>query len=276
MRSPSNELPAWQAAVLGGLQGPAELLPISSSAHTTALSLLIGWRYSELDADLRESFEVALHAGTALALVIAEPREILARLEPRGLGVTAAACLPAAIAGYALERRIGSRLGTPGTIAAGLLAGSAAMIAADGAEGRRDRRDAGLRDGLWLGLAQSAALFHGISRSGATTSAARLLGFGSRDAKVLSDQVGLPLLAGAALLKAIRLLQQGLERERLPAFTAGVAGSFASTLLCIAVTRDRRYAERLTPYAIYRIAVALGLIRLRAGSTALRRGRART
>lgn len=275
MRSPSNELPAWQAAVLGGLQGPAELLPISSSAHTSAFAWLMGWRYAELDPELRKSFEVALHAGTALALVISERREIVQRLEGQALLMTAAACTPPAIAGYALEGRSESRLGTPAAIAAGLLAGSVAMIVADRVHGRREWRDAGLRDGLCLGLAQSVALLPGISRSGATASAARLLGFGQRDAKWLNDQVGLPVLAGAALLKSIRLVQHGLEPELVPAFAAGVAGSFASTLLCIALMRDRRSAGRLSPFAIYRIAVAAALIRLRGGSTALLRGRAR-
>jgi undecaprenyl-diphosphatase len=275
MRSPSSELPAWQAAALGGLQGPAELLPISSSAHTTAFAWLMRWRYSELDAELRKSFEVALHAGTALALLVSERSEILPALDRRTLPVTAAACVPPAIAGYALEGKIESRLGTPATIAAGLLAGSVAMVLADGVPGRREWRDAGLRDGLWLGAAQSAALLPGISRSGATTSAARLLGFASRDAKSLSDQVGLPVLAGAALLKTIRLVQGGLERERVPAFAAGVASSFASTLLCIALMHRRRSAPRLTPYAVYRLAVAVALIRLGGGSTARRRGRAR-
>ena len=275
MRSPSNELPAWQAAALGGLQGPAELLPISSSAHTTAFAWSMGWRYAELDAELRKAFEVALHAGTALALMLSERREILRRLDRRTLPVSAAASIPPAIVGYALEGKIEARLGTPATIAAGLLTGSVAMILADRVQGRRQLGDAGLRDGLWLGVAQSVALVPGISRSGATMSAARLLGFRSAEAKWLSDQVGLPVLAGAALLKATRLVQRGLERERVPAFAAGVAGSFGSTLACVALMHGGRSAPRLTPYAVYRIAVAVALIRLGGGSTARRRGRAR-
>src|ERR1700750_1125633 len=58
------------AVALGVLHGPAELLPVSSSAHTTLVPWLLGWPYPDTDADLRRAFEVALHAGTAAALLI--------------------------------------------------------------------------------------------------------------------------------------------------------------------------------------------------------------
>lgn len=58
------------AVALGLAHGPTELLPISSSAHTTLIPWLAGWPYVELDPELRKSFEVALHAGTAAALLI--------------------------------------------------------------------------------------------------------------------------------------------------------------------------------------------------------------
>src|SRR4051812_18654443 len=57
------------AAALGLLHGPAELLPISSSGHVTLVPWLLRWPYSDLDPELRKSYEVALHAGTALGLL---------------------------------------------------------------------------------------------------------------------------------------------------------------------------------------------------------------
>lgn len=275
MRSPSNELPVRQALALGVLQGPAELLPISSSAHTFTLPWLMGWRYRELPPELRKSFEVAVHAGSTAALVVSLRGRIFEGLDRQGVLVIGLACAPPALAGYVLERQIESHLSTPATIAAGLLAGSVAMALADRGLGRRRWHDAGVRDGLWLGLAQSVALFPGISRAGATTSAARLLGFGSDDAKWLSEQVGLPVLVGAALLKAARLAQRGLEREWAPAFAAGVAGSFASTLACAALPQRRQSSARLLPYALYRVVLASWILsRLRRGPTARHRGRA--
>ena len=68
-----RELPLRHAVILGLLHGPTELLPISSSAHTTLLPWLAGWPYDELDPRLRKSFEVALHAGTAAALLVRPP-----------------------------------------------------------------------------------------------------------------------------------------------------------------------------------------------------------
>jgi undecaprenyl-diphosphatase len=264
MRSPNSELTVGQALALGLLQGPAELLPISSSAHTTALAWLRGWRYSELDPELRKSFEVALHLGTALALIAVCDEAF----EAASTSVIAVACAPPAIAGYALERAIERRLGTPPTIVVALFAGSSVMALADRGPQRRHARDAGVRDGLWLGLAQSIALIPGISRSGATLSAARFLGFERRDAGRLSTQVGLPVLAGAGLLKAIRLWRRGIEPQWLQTFGVGCAAAFASTLACV---RPSRPSGRLLPYVIYRAALASWmLIHLRRGSTAHR------
>src|SRR6478609_7684271 len=92
------------ALALGLLQGPAELLPVSSSAHTILLPLLARWPYGELPATLRKSFEVALHGGTALALALAMRAELsgaLGDLDARHAAVVALACVPPAVAGVA-------------------------------------------------------------------------------------------------------------------------------------------------------------------------------
>ncbi len=70
MGSPPARLSLRHALALGLAHGPTELLPISSSAHTIVIPLLAGWPYAELDPELRKSFEVALHAGTAAALLV--------------------------------------------------------------------------------------------------------------------------------------------------------------------------------------------------------------
>src|SRR6185436_17253190 len=122
------------AVALGLLHGPAELLPVSSSGHMTLIPWLAGWRYPGLDAELRKAFEVALHAGTAAALLIAlrtEVGEATRGFDRRRAVLVAGSFLPPAVVGYVLERPIERRLGTPGTIAVGLLLGSAAMALAD-------------------------------------------------------------------------------------------------------------------------------------------------
>src|SRR5207247_1212132 len=65
-----------EAVALGLLHGPAELLPVSSSGHVTLVPWLAGWDYPDLDAELRKAFEVALHAGTAAALLLALRAEV--------------------------------------------------------------------------------------------------------------------------------------------------------------------------------------------------------
>src|SRR3954452_20306437 len=178
--------PLGEAVALGVLQGRAELLPVSSSGHMTLVPWLAGWRYPALEPELRKAFEVALHAGTAAALLIALRDEVgdAARgFDSRRAVLVGGSFLPPAVVGYALERPIERRLGTPGTIAVGLLLGSAAMALADarGPHGRT-REQAGWRDALALGAAQAAALVPGVSRNGATLAAARARGFDREDA----------------------------------------------------------------------------------------------
>ena len=122
MRPAEDALPLRHAVALGLLQGPTELLPVSSSAHTALLPWLAGWRYAELDARARKSFEVALHAGAGIALALemrGELRRDAKALDRRRLAALALAVAPAALAGATLRRAIERRLGGPRSIAAG-------------------------------------------------------------------------------------------------------------------------------------------------------------
>jgi undecaprenyl-diphosphatase len=281
MRSANSapRLAAGQALALGLLHGPAELLPISSSGHVALVPWLLSWEYVELEHELRKSFEVALHTGTAAALLITlrdEVGEALHDLNTRRIALIALSFVPPAIAGYTLERPIERRLGTPATIAAGLLAGSVVMAAADRSPQERGHEQAGAADALWLGVAQACALIPGVSRNGATLAAARLRRFTREDANRLSRHVALPVIAGATVLKGVRLRRRGLPPGTWAPFGLGAAGAFASTLGSTWLIRQVERDRSLLPYAIYR--AALGVIvaaRLRRGSTARRSRSAR-
>jgi undecaprenyl-diphosphatase len=256
-----------RAAALGAVQGPAELLPVSSSAHLSLLPWLAGWRWDEIDPEARKSFEVALHAGAAGALLIGQRRVIASELrdfDARRAAVVALSFVPPAIAGYTLERQIEQRLGTPRATAAGLIAGAVAMVVADSRPQERGPGDAGALDGLALGMAQAAALAPGVSRNGATLAAARWRRFSREHANLLSRTVALPVIVGATILKAVRLRRRGLEPGLRRAMGTGIAASFLSTLasqkLIAQVERDRA----LWPYAAYRVALA-GLVLARLG-----------
>ena len=255
-------IPVARAAALGAVQGPTELLPVSSSAHLNLIPWARGWDWDRLDPQVRKSFEVALHAGAAAALLLGQRRAIaqeLASFDGRRAAVLALSFLPPAIIGVAFERQIQSRLGGPGATAAGLVAGGAAMAVADRRPQERGRGDAGPADGLALGLAQAAALAPGVSRNGATLAAARWRGFSREQANMLSRTVALPVIVGAALVKGFRLRRRGLRPSDRRAFAAGTAASFASTLASQALIRVVERDRALWPYAAYRIVLA-GLV----------------
>jgi undecaprenyl-diphosphatase len=258
------ELTVGQALTLGALHGPAELLPISSSGHVALIPWLLGWDYDRLDPELRKSFEVALHAGTAAALLITLRPEVQDAVEGmtfRAAWLIALSFAPPAVIGYRLERVIEQRLGTPPTIAAGLVCGSLAMAWADRAPQERGSEEAGATDALWLGVAQACALMPGVSRNGATLAAARLRRFTREDANRLSRHAALPVIAGATLLKGVRLARRGLpDGTRVP-FALGAAASFGSTLGSTWLIRQVERDRSLLPYAVYRIALAATVLR---------------
>ena len=186
----------------------------------------------------------------------AEVSEAVHRLSVRSLWLLGLSFAPPAVVGYRLERPIEAHLGTPPTIAAGLLAGSAMMAWADRSPQPRRAEDARSADLLWLGVAQACALVPGVSRNGATLAAARRRGFTRADANRLSRHVALPVIAGATLLKGARLARRGLPPGTAVPFAAGAAASFASTLGSTWVIHQVERDRSLLPYAAYRIALA--------------------
>jgi undecaprenyl-diphosphatase len=250
------------------VQGPTEVLPVSSSAHIALLPRLAGWPHVEQDAELRNLLEVALHAGTAAALAFAlrgELGQALREAEGRALASAALALAPPALVGYLMEQRLERRPSGPGALAAGLAVGAAAMAWADTRPEARSLADFGPRDGLALGLAQALALLPGVSRNGATLTAARARGFAREDAQALSWRVGLPVIAGAAGLKASRLGQRGSSPGAAPTLAVGTGAAFLSTLACAPLIRPGRRARALWPFALYRAGLALVGLRERRG-----------
>jgi undecaprenyl-diphosphatase len=256
----ATKLPLYHALLLGLVQGPTEVLPVSSSAHIALLPRLAGWPAAQQDAELRNSLEVALHAGTVAALVLALRGErgwALRKLDSRALASAAGALGPPALVGYLMEQRLERRPSGPRALAAGLAVGAAAMAWADTRPETRGLADFGPRDGLALGLAQALALFPGVSRNGATLTAARARGFAREDAQALSWRVGLPVIAGAAGLKASRLVQRGAPPGAAPTLAVGAGAAFLSALACAPLIRPGRRGRALWPFALYRAGLAL-------------------
>jgi undecaprenyl-diphosphatase len=260
MSPATDALTVPRAFALGALHGPAELMPISSSAHVTVVPYLLGWDdYIAADPELRKAFEVALHAGTAVALLIGLREEVAAELgdlSPAHLLRVVVASAPAALVGFTLEGPIERRLGTPSTIPVGMILGALAMGWADRGPRERGEDEFGMADALWIGIAQACALMPGVSRNGATLTAARRRRFRRVDPNRLSRHSALPVIGGATGLKAVRLLRSGLPAGTAAPFAVGAGASFVSTLLStrvlLAVERD----ASLAPYAVYRLLIA--------------------
>lgn len=241
-------------------------MPVSSSGHLVLLPQLLGWPYAELDPELRKSFEVAVHAGTAAALLLAlrgEVAEVLRGMSLRRAAHIAVTFAPAAAAGLLWERPIERRLGNARSVAAAQVAAGTALWAADRAPAHRRAERATTLDHLCVGLGQATALVPGVSRNGATLTAARLRRFRRPDASRISRRAALPVIVGATALKGVRLARRGLPPGVAGPFAAGAAAAFVSTLasapLVATVDRVRSYA----PFAAYRI--ALGAAALAAG-----------
>ena len=226
-----------QVAALGLIQGVAELLPVSSSAHVAAVPRLLDWEIAEWDAARRKELEVALHAGAALALAPS-----LWRLRP-DVRVLALSLAPPVIVGGLFERAIEERFDG---LVAGLLLGAAALALADQVPEKESPRD----PGLLLGLAQAAALIPGVSRSGATLAAARALGYSRAEASRLSFGVAGPVLVGATALKAWR----GRRSADHKLLATGVLASFVGTRAALKGFGLER--GPLWPFALERVVLA--------------------
>ena len=250
-----RRLPLRHAIALGALQGPAELLPVSSSGHLVLVPALLGWPYARLPADVRKTFEVAVHAGSAAALALVWRRDLAAGLrDPLG---TALLTAPAAAAGLGFEEVVEERLSSPAIAAGALIGGGAVMALSQRRLGEAPPSRARLAA---VGLAQACALVPGVSRNGATLTAAALTGLDRSAAAAVSRRAALPVVAGAAGLKGLRLARGGLPRRLRAPFAAGAAAAFASTLLSAPLGRLPGRHSWL-PWAAWRGALGAAALR---------------
>ena len=253
----------WHSGVLGLVQGVAEFLPISSSAHLALFPWVLHWEDPGL------SFDAALHLGTLFAALWYYRRRWLAAFadaarDPRSAGGRllfglALGTVPGGIAGLLFEHRVERWGRFPPVPAAclivfGLLLGLAARL------GARSRRveDIGWRDALIIGAAQALALVPGVSRSGITITAGLFLGLGYQDAAAYCFLLAAPITAAAAL-HSLAKLPPGLGGGP---FWAGAAVAAVSGALAIKalIAGLNRWGTR--PFVIYRVAAGLGILAL--------------
>jgi undecaprenyl-diphosphatase len=265
-----------QAIILGLTQGITEFAPVSSSGHLIIVPWLFGWHILG-DPALNKTFDVALHMGTLVGAVIYFRTDIWRYLKAFGRSVAnrsiadteqriawalVIGTIPAVIAGVALESVIEERLGEPWLIAVMFAVFGVVLYVIDRlCRSDRSFDTIGPRTGLFLGVAQALALQPGVSRSGVTMSAARLLALDREAAARFSFLLSLPVIAGAGLYKGLDLVRDGFQGYG-PQFLAGFVASAVSGFVVIwwLLRYLRRHDFRI--FMIYRLAVAILMIGL--------------
>ncbi len=265
----------FHAFVLGLVQGLSEFLPISSSAHLLLVPWLFGWNDFD-DKSVEKAFDVALHLGTLVAAVVYFRHE-LARYIKAGASVVVhrgrpvdpdgriawlllLSTIPAAAIGAVFQDTIDERLGTPTIIAVSMIVFAVLLGLSDRMTGRRVVENFRTRDAVVVGAAQALALNPGTSRSGITITGARQRGFDRDSAVRLSFLMGIPVTAGAVLLKGAGLAADGIpEGLAVPMVvgivTSGVSGWFAVWGL-LRFVRTRTFA----PFVVYRIVLGVVIL----------------
>jgi undecaprenyl-diphosphatase len=262
-------LTVLQAIVLGALQGLAEFLPISSSAHLALTPWILGWESPGL------AFDVALHVGTLAAVLwffraqwvalaragwrIARNRRIETEEERRVLFLVIAT-IPGGIGGLLLADYAETVFRTPALIATTLIVMGVILWAVD----RYSAHAVTMSQMRWthaliFGLAQVFALVPGVSRSGSTMTAGRAMGFHRESAAVFAFLMSMPITAAAALYEVPKAIAAGGLGAPL---VAGIIASALSGWLAISVLL--RYVARhgFGVFAVYRIALGLGVLAL--------------
>ncbi|HUL85672.1 MAG TPA: undecaprenyl-diphosphatase UppP [Actinomycetota bacterium] len=266
-----------QAIVLGLVQGITEFAPVSSSGHLILVPWLFGWTIVQ-DPALNKTFDVALHMGTLLGAVIYFWSDIVRyvkawfhSLRRRSIGsvdeklawALVIGTIPGAIAGALFESTIEDKLGQPWLIAVMLAVFGVVLYVVDRiCRDDRSFETIGPRTGLFLGAAQALALQPGVSRSGVTLTAARLIGLDRESSARFSFLLSLPIIAGAGIAKTIDAAHTGLHGYGPQFFWGFVASAVSGFFVIWFLLRYLRRHDFLV-FMIYRLAVAalvLGLI----------------
>jgi undecaprenyl-diphosphatase len=266
-------MPILHAIVLGLTQGFSEFLPISSSGHLILVPWLFGWHDFDNNS-VEKAFDVALHIGTLLAVILYFRRDLARyardmwnglhdsrfRHTPAGRlpWLILLSAVPGAIAGVVGEKFIDNTLGKPVIIGISLIAFGLLLGYVDRRPGAREIEGVKVRDSVGIGAAQVLALNPGTSRSGITITAARQLDFTRDSAARFSFLMSIPIIAGAIVYKVGKLTLDGIPHGLLVPMVVGVITSGIAGWLAVWGTLTLVRTHSFLPFVIYR--VALGVI----------------
>lgn len=274
----SDALSDWQAFALGIVQGLTELLPISSSGHLIIVPWLADWEFLQENEAFNDAFDVALHLGTAVAVVLyfADDLRRLTRAwfttlaerrvetaDQRMAWFVVIATLPALLVGGLFGSAISDDLGEPWQIAIFLAVFGVVLWLTDRRPANRAFSDLGIRTAGVVGLVQCLALMPGVSRSGVTISAGRALRLERPAAARFSFLLLVPVSVAAVAYTALNDLILGdLPPGWVGPFLVGTIAAFGSGLLAIRLLLGVVQRHSLAGFAAYRLIAALVILLL--------------
>ena len=247
-----------KAALLGLLEGATEFLPISSTGH-----LIIASDLMNFTGERAKTFNIFIQLGAILAIVWHYRAKVLS--VARGVGHDPAAqrfvanlaiaFLPAAVLGLLFHSTIKTPLFNPISVAAALVLGGFVILWIE-SRGRAPRiehvDDIRWQDALKVGLAQSCALFPGVSRAGATIMGGLLSGLSRKAATEFSFFLAIPTMVAATLYDLYKS-RELIHAEEAALLATGFICAFVSALVVVKVFLAFVSRHSFTPFAWYRI-----------------------
>ena len=258
--------------ILSLIQGIAEFLPISSSAHLIIFRDLFGIGKG-MSANMELTFDIALHLGTLLAIGVYFFKDFLNMIvkgftkgvkdkEGKILWYLVVATIPAAIVGVLFEEPIENIIRKKYLVIALALAimGIIIYLADKYSKSNKKVKDMSLKDSFLIGCSQVFALIPGFSRSGTTIAAGRLLGIEREESAKFSFYLSAPVVCGAVILKLIDKETWTIILNAPSTFILGIVLSFVVGLICIKCLLKYLDNHNFKVFMIYRLLLALVVI----------------
>ena len=249
----------FEAIVLGLVQGLTEFIPVSSSGHLIIAHELFGTTDSTL------VFDVALHIGTLLALIVFFWKDILGLIknvfakntQGKLSRIIIVGTIPAGLIGYLFSDWIDDNLRKPITVVITMIIMGLLMLAVEKySSKKRTVSSVTMQDGVKIGFAQALALIPGVSRSGATITDGMIQGLKRADSARLSFLMAIPITAGA-IAGSLLGAEQGELSGQTNIFVIGIIMALISGLFAIRFLLKFLSSNSLSVFAYYRIALAL-------------------
>lgn len=242
-----------EAVLLGILQGLTEFLPVSSSGHLVIFQNIFGLKQPGI------TFEVMVHLGTLLSVFWVFWADIkyliINHREPhnrRFMLLLLWGTVPAAFAGLVFGD-IFERIFHAPLIAPAMLLVTGAILWKANNMSQRGKNDAQIsgRDAFLIGIAQALAIFPGLSRSGATITAALWRGLNRETAVRFSFLLSILAISGASFLETVNLLQNGTGFELWTPYLIAAIAAFLSGVLAIKLFIRALQTKKFHIFAIY-------------------------